>query len=127
MNGEGRPAMAEVATKGQVIVRHGREGEALWAVGSLFMVKLAVEESGGPLSVMRVVSLPGGATPPARTPRGGRSLLPSRRRNDLPGWRGGLRATNRKLRLSAKGRSPSVPDPRDDASEIPRIGHAGRS
>src|SRR3989442_15675250 len=63
MNGEGRPAMAEVATKGQVIVRHGDEGEAIWAVGSLFMVKLAVEESGGPLSVMQGVSLPGGATP----------------------------------------------------------------
>jgi quercetin dioxygenase-like cupin family protein len=55
--------MAEVATKGRVIVRHGDEGEAIWAVGSLFMVKLAVEESGGPLSVMQVVSLPGGATP----------------------------------------------------------------
>ena len=39
--------MAEVATKGQVIVRHRDEGEAIWAVGSLFMVKLAVEESGG--------------------------------------------------------------------------------
>ncbi len=55
--------MAEVATRGQVIVRHRDEGEAIWAVGSLFMVKLAVEESGGPLSVMQVVSLPGGATP----------------------------------------------------------------
>ncbi len=55
--------MAEVATKGQVIVRHSDDGEAIWAVGSLFMVKLAVEESGGPLSVMQVVSLPGGATP----------------------------------------------------------------
>ncbi len=55
--------MAEVATKGQVIVRHSDQGEAIWAVGSLFMVKLAVEESGGPLSVMHVVSLPGGATP----------------------------------------------------------------
>jgi len=55
--------MAAVATKGQVIVRHSNEGEAIWAVGSLFIVKLAVEESGGPLSVMQVVSLPGGATP----------------------------------------------------------------
>src|SRR5438309_10780060 len=55
--------MAEVATKGQAIVRHRDEGDAIWAVGSLFMVKLAVEESGGPLSVMQVVSLPGGATP----------------------------------------------------------------
>ena len=48
--------MAEVATKGQVIVRHGNEGDAIWAVGSLFMVKLAVEESAGPLSVMQVIS-----------------------------------------------------------------------
>jgi quercetin dioxygenase-like cupin family protein len=55
--------MADVATKGQVIVRHRDEGEAIWAVGSLFMVKLAVEESGGPLSVMQVAGLPGGATP----------------------------------------------------------------
>jgi quercetin dioxygenase-like cupin family protein len=55
--------MADVATKGQVIVRHGDEGEAIWAVGSLFMVRLAVEESGGPLSVMQVAGLPGGATP----------------------------------------------------------------
>ena len=55
--------MAEVATKGQAIVRHRDEGDAIWAVGSLFMVKLAVEESGGPLSVMQVTSLPGGATP----------------------------------------------------------------
>jgi quercetin dioxygenase-like cupin family protein len=55
--------MAEVATTGQVVVRHGNEGEAVWAVGSLFTVKLAVEESGGPLSVMQVVSPPGGATP----------------------------------------------------------------
>src|SRR5437868_11439972 len=55
--------MAEVATKGQAIVRQRDEGDAIWAVGSLFMVKLAVEESGGPLSVMQVVSLPGGATP----------------------------------------------------------------
>ena len=55
--------MAEVATKGQAIVRHSDEGEAIWAVGSLFMVKLTVEESGGPLSVMQVAGLPGGATP----------------------------------------------------------------
>jgi quercetin dioxygenase-like cupin family protein len=55
--------MAEVATTRQAIVRQGDEGEAIWAVGSLFMVKLAVEESGGSLSVMQVTSLPGGATP----------------------------------------------------------------
>jgi quercetin dioxygenase-like cupin family protein len=55
--------MAEVATKGQVIVRDADEGEAIWAVGSLFVVKLAVEESGGSLSVMQVVSPSGGATP----------------------------------------------------------------
>src|SRR5712691_1108308 len=58
----------------------------------------------------------------ASAPRGSGSLLPSRGRNDLPGRGGRLRATNRELRLSAKGRSASVPDPGDDASEIPRVG-----
>jgi len=48
---------------GQIVIRHADAGEAIWAVGSLFTVKLAAEESGGPISVMHVVSAPGGATP----------------------------------------------------------------
>lgn len=51
------------AAKEHVVIRRAQEGEAIWAVGSLFTVKLAAEESGGPLSVMHVVSAPGGATP----------------------------------------------------------------
>ncbi len=53
---------AEIA-RGQVVIRHADDGEAIWAVGSLFTVKLAVEESSGPLSVMHVVAGPNGATP----------------------------------------------------------------
>src|SRR5437879_1543749 len=58
--------MAEVATKGQVIVRHGDEGDAIWAAGSPFMVKLAVEGRGGRLSdsqVARVLAASRRSTP----------------------------------------------------------------
>lgn len=51
------------AGQGHVVIRHADAGEAIWAVGSLFTVKLAAEESGGPLSVMHVISGPNGATP----------------------------------------------------------------
>jgi quercetin dioxygenase-like cupin family protein len=49
--------------EGQIVIRHANEGDPIWAVGSLFTIKLAAEESGGQLSVMRVISGANGATP----------------------------------------------------------------
>lgn len=60
MQGVESPKAAE---EQQIVIRHADEGDAIWAVGSLFTVKLAAEESGGPLSVMHVVSGANGATP----------------------------------------------------------------
>lgn len=49
--------------QGRPVVHRAGHGEALWAMGSLFEVKLSAQESGGPLAVMEVTQPPGIATP----------------------------------------------------------------
>jgi quercetin dioxygenase-like cupin family protein len=51
------------ATSRTVIHRAAGDGEPLWAMGSLFEVKLSDQDSGGALTVMEVTPPPGIATP----------------------------------------------------------------
>jgi quercetin dioxygenase-like cupin family protein len=46
-----------------VVVQHADEGEAIWAMGSLFEVKAGAEDTDGELSAMLVTQPPGIATP----------------------------------------------------------------
>jgi quercetin dioxygenase-like cupin family protein len=56
--------MPEVETASSpAIHRTAGQGEALWAMGSLFEIKLGIEETDGALTAMEVTQPPGIATP----------------------------------------------------------------
>lgn len=55
--------MSEATTTSHTVVHRAGEGEALWAMGSLFEVNLSDHDSGGALTVMEV-TVPPGIGPP---------------------------------------------------------------
>jgi quercetin dioxygenase-like cupin family protein len=55
--------MAKGETTSPAIHRPAGQGEALWAMGSLFELKLGSEETDGALTAMEVTQPPGIATP----------------------------------------------------------------